>query len=134
MAESNNLELTDITSMTFINEDGVEYTTPWKIAYTYKGDVYFIEKERDEAKEHWNEATKSSDETMFDDFDDVDTLKYQMRAKEIAENFVEQTDELGEIDDSNCKPSGEQKMSYYINKYINKNRHNKRCRRQYGGE
>ena len=129
MAESNNLELTDITSMTFINEDGVEYTTPWEIVYAYKGDVYFIEKERDGTKEHWNEATKSCDETMFDD---VDTLKYQMRAKEIAENFVEQTDELGEIDDSDCKPSGEQKMSHCFNKYINKSRYNKRRRRQYG--
>ena len=49
MAESNNLELTDITSMTFINEDGVEYTTPWKIVYAYKGNVYLTEEECDEA-------------------------------------------------------------------------------------
>jgi hypothetical protein len=40
----------------------------------------------------------------------------------------------GELYDRSCRLSGEQKMSYYINKYINKNRHNKRCRRQYGGE
>jgi hypothetical protein len=49
MAESNNLELTDITSMTFINEDGVEYTTPWEIVYAYKGNVYLTKEECDEA-------------------------------------------------------------------------------------
>ena len=64
----------------------------------------------------------------------VDILKCQKQTEEMMKELYEMAGETynGELYDRSCRLSGEQKMSYYINKYINKNRHNKRCRRQYG--
>lgn len=115
MTELDNWSISDIESVTVKDEDNIEHTIPWKSVYAYKGNVYLTKEERDE-------AIKESEEMV------VDSPEYQKQIEEIAEIFAK----LGEIDDSNCKPSGEEKMSYCINKYINKSRYNKRRRRQYG--
>lgn len=122
MTELDNWKISDIDSVTVKDEDNIEHTIPWKSVYVYGNNIYFTKKECDEAIKHWDKAIKSDNEATFDN---VNSPECQ---KEIAEII----EKLEEIDDSNCKPSGEEKMSYCINKYINKSRHNKRRRRQYG--
>ena len=119
MAESNNnWEITNITSMTDIDENGVEHTTPWEIVYAYKGNVYLT-------KEECDEAVRRDKRTI------VDILKCQKQTEETMKEIYEMAGETydGELYDRSCRLSGEEKMSYCINKYINKSRHNKRRRR-----
>lgn len=125
MAESNNnnWEITNIISMTAIDENGVEHTTPWEIVYAYNGNVYLT-------KEECDEAVRRDKRTI------VDILKCQKQTEETMKEIYEMAGETydGELYDRSCRLSGEEKMSYCINKYTNKNRYNKRHRRQYSGK
>lgn len=103
MTELDNWEISDVESVTVKDKDNIEHTIPWKIVYVYEDNIYFTEKERDEAIKHWDKTIKSDNEATFDN----------VNSPECQKEIAEITEKLEEIDDSDCKPSGEKNELLY---------------------